>query len=474
MGDFLIKESNCCSSDTSCCDCESHATCKRWDAYRRNRMACKNYAHFDARTSLKSISTLSKVMDPNYVTSHGFWPFIHYQIPKCKYSKAEGKLLGKNKFRDIRYCAHIDRCIYQRYAFLLDSKYNALAKELGVERCATAYRTNLGKCNIDFAKEVFSAIDNLGECYVLVGDFASFFDQLSHIYLKEMLCLVLGCRFLPDDFYAVFKSLTRYSSWNWKDLIKLNGLEHETGARKALNSRFTVLSSSQFKEHVKSHVEPNLTGLGIPQGSPASAVLSNIYMLEFDQCIKDIVEGNGGIYRRYCDDFIAVIPAGKTKPQDSFSASIEPVLHYIETFEGVRLQNDKTFLLRTAYSKSGQWEGFQKCDLETGEDCGAKASLDYLGFVYDADGIRIRPRSITKYHYRMQKKCKGYARLLKAGIEVSPKNIYKIYAYQHNGRTFPNYVARTQRKLDLADPESMAVLRNSKGKIRKALKRATT
>ena len=50
---------------------------------------------------------------------------------------------------------------------------------------------------------------------------------------------------------------------------------------------------------------------GIPQGSPISAVLANIYMLDFDYEINKYLESIGGIYRRYSDDMVAICPLDK-------------------------------------------------------------------------------------------------------------------------------------------------------------------
>jgi hypothetical protein len=46
--------------------------------------------------------------------------------------------------------------------------------------------------------------------------------------------------------------------------------------------------------------------VGIPQGSPISATLANIYMLEFDQEIFDGASSIGGFYQRYSDDLIII------------------------------------------------------------------------------------------------------------------------------------------------------------------------
>lgn len=35
---------------------------------------------------------------------------------------------------------------------------------------------------------------------------------------------------------------------------------------------------------------------------------SNIYLIDFDKKINDYVKANNGLYRRYCDDLIIVIP----------------------------------------------------------------------------------------------------------------------------------------------------------------------
>ena len=39
-----------------------------------------------------------------------------------------------------------------------------------------------------------------------------------------------------------------------------------------------------------------------------SAVCSNIYLIDFDQELKEWAESHNALYRRYCDDLILVIP----------------------------------------------------------------------------------------------------------------------------------------------------------------------
>lgn len=84
----------------------------------------KPYAHFDLRTDIAKQKNY--ISNPEKIISHGFYPFIHYQIKTIKYNKKKGT---KEKTRDICYAAHIDRCIYQYYSFLLNEFYNERVKK---------------------------------------------------------------------------------------------------------------------------------------------------------------------------------------------------------------------------------------------------------------------------------------------------------------------------------------------------------
>ena len=47
---------------------------------------------------------------------------------------------------------------------------------------AVAYRTDLHKNNIHFAKVAVDFIRESGPCYIMIGDFTNFFDNLDHRY----------------------------------------------------------------------------------------------------------------------------------------------------------------------------------------------------------------------------------------------------------------------------------------------------
>ncbi len=140
----------------------------------------KGYAHFDLRTDISK--SQNYITNPKNIASHGFYPFIHYEKKMIKYHKSKGK---KIKTRDICYASHIDRCIYQLYSHILNELYNKEIIKRGISSVPVAYRTDLNISNIQLAKKAFDYIQSHTSCYVMIGDFTGFFDNLDHNYLKK-------------------------------------------------------------------------------------------------------------------------------------------------------------------------------------------------------------------------------------------------------------------------------------------------
>ena len=207
------------------------------------------------------------IKDPNNISKHSFYPFIHYKKDMTKYSAQLGK--KKPKERDICYAAHIDRCIFQYYSFLLNEQYNQKIADEGIYEVPIAYRSDLHKTNIFFSKKAFDFIRKAESCYIMVGDYTGFFDNLNHHYLKEQWCNLLGVDRLPKDHYAVFKNITKYSRWELDDLLKINGLEINRRGKAQMNKQALVISHEDF-HRFRSHIHKNTDLFGIPQGSPIS------------------------------------------------------------------------------------------------------------------------------------------------------------------------------------------------------------
>ena len=446
------KEYNQCQQPISCHNCSSNQICQAWVDFVKHHNDTKPYAHFDLRVSLSMPSIRKYVMDRTKIVTHSFYPFIHFEKKNSRYGKK-----GPKKPRELYYCSHLDRCVYQRYAFLLNYQYNIWACENNIDDVAIAYRDNLGKNNIDFAKDAFDAIRSFPQCFILVGDFTNFFDNLEHQYLKKMMCEVLGVERLPQDYFSVFKNITRFSSWDWKDIVKAAGENiAERGVRKKINSKETVLTKEQFQKN-KKDIKKNISGVGVPQGSPISAVLSNIYMIKFDKDIKRYVTSKGGIYMRYSDDFIIVLPYERDAEIADFTSYI---FSYVESMKGlIDLQKEKTSCY--TYKDEAIYEGDQP------------SSINYLGFLFDGKNIRIRPRAITKYYYRMRRKANTIGRsnwTSSKGRRISAKELYSIYSRNDEKQTFIDYARKAKGILKLNDQEANALIKHHKRKIAMAIK----
>ncbi|HAN09481.1 MAG TPA: hypothetical protein DCP90_02595 [Clostridiales bacterium] len=348
----------------------------------------KKYAHFDRRADVNSLKTL--IESPKWVAKHGFYPFIHYVIEFKKFNNKTKKL--KPKKRHVYYSSHIDRYIYELYAHKLNEVYNERLKRDCTNKCSIAYRNNFDKkSNIHFAKEVFDYIKQIESSYVIIGDFTSFFDKLDHRYLKERLCDLLNVEELPEDYYAVYKNITKFSYFELDYLTKANNIKY-----KSLNKRERVLELNDFREKKYKNIKKNTKSYGIPQGSPISAVLSNVYMIDFDRKINNLITTIKGIYRRYSDDFVMVIPKNECS---NIIELWKIVSNIINDIQGLELQNEKT----QVYSVEN--EKLTNCNDLLFEECPNENSIiNYLGFSFNGMNIRIRDKTIIKYYYRMRRR----------------------------------------------------------------------
>lgn len=468
------KEYNHCHKSVSCQECDSDALCRAWINFVDRHDDIKPYAHFDRRVSLAMPFIRNYIMNKDKIAAHSFYPFIHFEKEKKKFNAKDDKIIyikiggdekgnKDRKKREICYCSHFDRCVYQRYAFLLNYYYNIFAKDNNIDDNAIAYRDNIGKNNIYFAKKAFDSIQNFSKCFVLVGDFKGFFDRIDHQYLKQMICKVLGVERLEKDYFSVFKNITRYSWWDWKDIVKSSGEVITTrGLRKIINSKDTILTKEQFNKN-KKYIKKNLSGVGIPQGSPISAVLSNIYMVDFDKDIKKYVTDNNGIYMRYSDDFIIIIPFNNM--QTDIEKYKNFILSYINSMKDkVELEENKTLLY--VYKNNKIYKDNKN------------SNINYLGFVFDGSSVKIRPKAITKYYYRMRRKAHTIGRcnwISPKGNHISAKKLYGIYSKnKENKQTFIDYIKKSKDILNINDQEADALLKRHKHKIAMAIREGMT
>lgn len=179
----------------------------------------RHYLHFDLPISERSAEFL--VCSPERVAAHSFYPFLGYTVETKRIRRNEqGAIeIRQPKLRDIKIASHRDAAIYAYYSALLSPFYEAAIGESDLMNVVTAFRRlRGGGTNVKFAGEVFRYIDLNRPCVALAFDVEKFFDTLDHDILKGAWCRLLGVERLPDDHYAVYRSLTRFC-WAMRDEV---------------------------------------------------------------------------------------------------------------------------------------------------------------------------------------------------------------------------------------------------------------
>lgn len=445
---------------------EEDMTLEEWK--QKNRYS-KCYVHFDKRVLLDN--TFNYISNPKRVARHAFYPFITYQKREIRYIEGDGR--QEPKYRKICYAAHLDNKIYQYYSFLINKIYTHRAIADNIDRCVIAYRDNMnGQTNIHFAKRAFDFIKGQSSCYIMIGDFKGYFDNLHHRYLKRMLCDLLETNTLTDDYYNVYKSITAYGEWERDKLLSFHKLCARRKHLREFNEMDTVLSYEEFKSQSKKKgmIEKNTTGKGIPQGSAISAVFANVYLLHFDKAIADLVDSYNGLYMRYSDDFIIVIP---TESKEVFQGIYERIKIEICNIPELIVEEHKTQLY---HYMAGE---ILSCNNDfISNSTNSRNFLDYLGFTFDGESVDFRAKTLTRYYKRMNKKVYGIIKskgITKKKNRISGKNLYNKYSISGAYPKEPNkhgnfltYVCRAEGVFS-DEPKIAMVRKRHMHKIRRSL-----
>ena len=398
----------------------------------------KFYLHFDES---KPASLVYKyVTCPKNIEKHSFYPFIHFETTIKKIYKERKIIKGKikkvvkkkpNKIRPIKYCSHIDGHIYAYYAHLLSDHYEKVLDERNLSNVVLAFRKlDTPQSNINFAKTVFDEIKKRQNCSVVCIDIKGFFDNLDHVLLKQAWCRVLNCDKLPKDHYQIYKSITKYAYVEKDQIYSSLGI--------SLNSKNRDLkrlcSSSDFRSKIRKEnlILINNEPKGIPQGSPISAFLSNIYMIDFDIKIQEICLRNNWLYLRYCDDVILIC--------DNHIKANMIVISQIDKIK-LEVQTDKT-----------QISIFQNGLLLPKPE---NKPVQYLGFTYDGKKVLLRDSGLAKYSHKVMKVVRmSNKKLLKINssrelrnlepLKLNKKHIYRRFTYIGQ-RNYISYALRASK-----------------------------
>jgi hypothetical protein len=421
----------------------------------------KKYPHIGLPITIKDYNWVKEyVENPGKVRTHSFLPLIHKSIVKRKFradnsvsvlnpSGKRMRVLSKPKVRDIFFASHLDSLILSKYNEILATAYKKHIENKNFNESIVAYRkipiskgSDKNKCNIDFAKTTFEFIQNnkSKKLTVIVADVTSFFDNLNHKTLKKQWSRVLNETTLPQDHYNLFKSLTNIKYIEGDRLFESYGntMMVETGIPNFSNKteyvRKKIKSGKFFKEKGASHycekiefLKKNLNlvisknnSVGIPQGSPISATLANIYMLDFDQEIFDRVSSISGFYQRYSDDLIIIC---EQRYEDYI---IKLIRDKIETVVDLKIEPNKTKVFRFEELK-GKFTGFE-IDEKT-KISNHNKTLEYLGFSFDGQRVLIKTSGFSKF-YRSMKSSFKKSTSLAIHSKNPDKSLFKSRLYK--------------------------------------------
>ena len=391
----------------------------------------RNYLHFDNRVSSISPEIQSYIFNRSAITEHSFYPFIRYTTSVRK-RKKKGKGI-KVKKRDISYASHKDSLIYSWYAYQLNDLYEKKLFSLELSESVLAYRAGNGS-NVDHACKAFRNIQSLEGAHVVCMDVKSFFDTLDHKVLKEKWLQILQqedpkLKQLPDDHYSVYRAITKYSHVPVEAIYSALELDPKNPKPR---ERTRLCNSVDFRKKIAEGglIESNrgTDSVGIPQGSSMSAILANIYMIDFDVVAAKTVKEWGGFYYRYSDDVLFAVPLSVSV------AEVEAfVLDQIKAIS-LKIGEDKT----EKYLFSNEKGIYTSRNIETKR----KKNIDYLGLSFDGRRILLKHASLAGYQKKVVAAVKSALRYKhKENVKMPKRAIYQRYTRMGKSN-YQSYVDR--------------------------------
>ncbi len=379
----------------------------------------KGYPHFDRALNLKKSNRgnihqdfRSVVNEIENLNTHEFLPIITFEKKIRKYIKTRDidnytghkkKVVSRKiKIRPLALVSHIDSHIYSYFNFILSKEYEKKLKKFNLEKDVVAYRKvsyrnklgeERGKGNIQLSRDAYLYIrEHLHEePSIFVLDIKGFFDNLNHDILLKNMVDVFDEYPHTEDILRLHKSMTEYTEISLKNVKTVLGLKKTDDISKKLPLK------PNFREGIRRMREffkKNKTGKGIPQGTPMSGLLSNVYLLEFDKFCSKLAKNVNGFYMRYSDDIIFITSKDARESLSEIKEKVELLHLKIEqkkTKEYVFSKTNNTFNLQMRTGNST----FKKIDYIT-----------YLGIMFDGEKIVLGSASVSRYGARHKRKWK--------------------------------------------------------------------
>lgn len=406
----------------------------------------KSYIHFSERITIEEISKMKDfLLDTKNIRNHSFNPLLSFlkKTPlfdreTVEWRRRDYRKLTSigNKVRPLMYADHLDSVIYSWYAYILWSMYEERLRALWIQQYIAAYRNDrISRTNSSTAKEMFDFVrlqDPDKNYIIMLFDIQKFYDTLDPGILKKMWSSLFTEANLPEDHFAVYRSVIDYSVVNKNELSMylnnrwVNIKNRKIGKLCTKKEFHDMRKDGLFMRKWKflSYISPfinkdapfefeNLTRDGtiikwIPQWLPLSPVLANMYMLNFDFQMGEKVKEIGCFYRRYADDIWIVCEMGYEKELENF------VINKIEELK-LHIQTKKT-----QKYKYTNW-GLIKLDSTKWDN----QAFTYLGLTQRWDKGYIRNGTLAKWHQKIRIKVRQAFGKKKWGEDISAKQVYE-------------------------------------------------
>ncbi|QWW69859.1 reverse transcriptase domain-containing protein [Rhizobium sp. WYJ-E13] len=378
----------------------------------------KTYIHFDRSISALKLAQIAN--NPSEVAANSFLPLLLFHEEWTKFRK-DG--VRKRKIRPIRFASRKDAAIFARYRAKLSRLYERELRRRDISDVPVAYRRlpKIGggnKSNIEIARDVFSFVRECGDCYVTVVDIKSYFESLDHQRIKGVWERLLGTP-LPKDHLSVFNAVTRYSVVDIDELfarLQMHGKGHgknrvEKRRRKIdtlrINGYKQICTPKEFRNIVAGNqsgkgslIQKNGFDFGIPQGTPLSDLIANFYLIDFDEEMNSWAKAYGGLYRRYSDDIVVVLPKnGLADPMAAKQVLQNEIKKYGRQ---LKIQDKKVAVCE--FRSGGGSLSFSHLYGKA-----SKNGLEYLGFEFDGRTVKIKNSTLSNAWRKLKRRAYGDA-----------------------------------------------------------------
>ncbi|MDH2133147.1 hypothetical protein N5J77_18610 [Sphingobium yanoikuyae] len=407
----------------------------------------KHYPHFDAPLKLSEIRSI--VNSPVKVAHNAFFPLIQYEKRWQPFRGSKANPKPDPKIRKIRYAARRAAYIYAKYRRILSPLYEARISSLGISDIPIAYRKIVGaggkgKCNIDFAKDAFGFIASMPNSFVITLDISKFFESLDHQMIRKIWTDLLEADALPADHEAVLNSLTNY---RWVDRIEVYERLGYFGKKLAKNGTLVqgylkpfkdipkqLCKPKEFREkiagskHFSSIIRKNLDDFGIPQGTPISDLVANMYLMNFDVYLKEIADSHNGRAFRYSDDIMLVVAVEDQAAAENLEKQVRLKM---PSFGNQLVIKESKSSIHEFNIDSGS---VLRCRHIKGA---GKNGLEYLGFRFDGSKVFLRDSTVSN----LKRKLTFAARIRAEGHKRrysnrTPVQLIDSFNFDHLFQTF--------------------------------------